>query len=184
MNQDKIELENIIKRLKEAAKVTTDTALAEKLEIGKGNVYIARQKNHIPPGWFFKISEKTGYSSDYLKKGKEPKKLKEYIKKEDQKKHPIVKAQNATYSKNGGYRPGEIKVSIEIKKAIDILESKTVYSNALMANIEAFYNALEVEKKHSECLGRIQELEKRLFEIEKKLEPEPEPEPEIDPEKV
>jgi len=56
-------------------------------------------------------------------------------------------------------------------KAFDILRSKSVYRNALMVNIEAFYSALEVEKKHSECLERIKNLEERLFELEKKLDP-------------
>ena len=57
-------------------------------------------------------------------------------------------------------------------KAFDILRSKSVYRNALMANIDAFYNALETEKKHSECMERIGKLEDRLAALEKEREPE------------
>lgn len=73
------------------------------------------------------------------------------------------------------YEPSKIKISVEIKRAIDILESNTIYSKALKDNIEAFYNALETEKKHSECLERIQKLEDRLAALEKEREPEKNP---------
>lgn len=168
ISPDLSKFEDIINRLKEAIGEKTDTALAERLGLTRQNIYAARQKDEVPPGWIFKISEETGYSLDWIKYGEEPKKLKRYAEKEDQKKHLTIKAENAAYSRNGGYEPSEIGVSIEIKKVIDILESKTSYSIALRATINAFYHALKLEKNQENLLDRIKDLENRIMDIEDK----------------
>ena len=78
ISRDLSKFEDIINRLKEAIGEKTDIALAERLGLTRQNIYAARQKDEVPPGWIFKISEETGYSLDWIKYGEEPKKLKRH----------------------------------------------------------------------------------------------------------
>lgn len=88
-------------------------------------------------------------------------------------KYESVKELDEDYNLHGGFKPRPEMLSRDhqmLGKAFDILRSRSVYRNALMANIEAFYNALEVEKKHSECMEIRQKLQ-AIIEIKKFCQP-------------
>ena len=58
--------EAAFKRLLTAARVKTDSALAQALELTPQSVSEARKKNRIPPGWAIIIAEKYQVSLDWL----------------------------------------------------------------------------------------------------------------------
>jgi len=88
--------------------------------------------------------------------------------------HPTtVREPDKMYEDHGGWKPRLLGEDYEYAgKVLKILESKTPYSVALKANIDAFYNAMETSKKYSECMEDIRRLELRIIELEKKLDPE------------
>ncbi len=80
-----------------------------------------------------------------------------------------VAAPESEYEKHGGWKPREIKVSIEIKKTIDILESDTVYATALVANINAFHQAIKTEHKLADQAAEIEILKKKCDDLIKRI---------------
>ncbi len=70
---------------------------------------------------------------------------------------------------HGGLKPKLVGENYEYaEKALKILASKTTYSIALRATINAFYNALKLEKNQENLLDRIKDLENRIMDIEDK----------------
>lgn len=58
-----------LKRLKQALNVDSDTAFSQILDVSQGSVSGAKKRGQIPHSWFFQVSEKTGYSIDWLFRG-------------------------------------------------------------------------------------------------------------------
>ena len=70
------------------------------------------------------------------------------------------------YDPHGGWRPRLVGEDYEYAgKVLKILESKTVYSSALKANIDAFYHALMSERS---LISEIRDLKERIDELEDK----------------
>lgn len=164
------EIGQIYSRLREI-KQARNLNTPQLLEAADINIHATEDETHFlgfPPYGLAleKIGAATDYNKDWILTGIGPKYLNA-----DQ-----VASPEAEYDLHGGGPPLRPEMKDKdhqmLGKAFDILRSKSVYQNVLMANIEAFFNALKAEKKHSECLRRIQELEERLFDLEKKLEPE------------
>ncbi len=85
----------------------------------------------------------------------------------------IIRESSGMYQKHGGYTPRLVGEDYEYAgKVLKILESKSRLSVALKANIDAFYDALETSKKHTQCMDDIRRLEQRIIELEKKPDPE------------
>ena len=61
-----------LKRLKEAADVKTDTALAHLLDITQGGFSGARRRGSIPHKWFVAISTRYGVNLEWLVSGTGP----------------------------------------------------------------------------------------------------------------
>lgn len=67
--------------------------------------------------------------------------------------------------------PNEIfKLSDAITMAVKVLESNTSYSVALYTNIQHFYRAILAENKIAQLEIQNEKLEKRMFNLEKKLQ--------------
>ena len=82
---------------------------------------------------------------------------------------PTVEEKSNGYDLHGGWKPRLVGEDYEYAgKALEILASKTTYSIALRANINAFYNALAAEKNQDELLEKIKNLENRIDELEDK----------------
>lgn len=73
------------------------------------------------------------------------------------------------YDLYGGLKPRLVGEDYEYAgKALEILASKTAYSIALRANINAFYNALKADMNQEDMRKTIEALETRIAEIEDK----------------
>jgi len=73
------------------------------------------------------------------------------------------------YDLHGGWKPRLVGEDYEYAgKVLKILESKSIYSAALKANIDAFYNALTLEQNQQNLKNQIQNLENRITEMEDK----------------
>jgi len=85
-----------------------------------------------------------------------------------------VAAPDKEYDPHGGWKPRpEMKTDINrmLGFTYQILSSESIYSNALAANINAFYVALTGEQKLDKALEMIQDLGNRLEALEEKPEP-------------
>ncbi len=87
----------------------------------------------------------------------------------------VVRTPEEEYDPHGGWQPRKIKISLEVKKTIDILESDTIYTTALVANINAFHRAIQTEKDLGDTrvqlknqADKIETLERRLAALEEK----------------
>jgi transcriptional regulator with XRE-family HTH domain len=80
-----------------------------------------------------------------------------------------VVAQREAYNKGweGGTEGG--KITELFTKVAELLESSSVYRQALAANINAFYQALRTEDKNRDLEAKVQTLESRLAAVEEKL---------------
>ena len=91
---------------------------------------------------------------------------------------PHVSSPEPEYQKHGGWKPQTDAKDWEmVGKALTILSSGTIFSQALAANIHAFFHALDLDQTVKDQAGRIDNLEKecedlkdRLTALEKRLE--------------
>ena len=62
--------------------------------------------------------------------------------------------------------PDDLKTSTLISKAIDVLESKTVFRTALASNINAFHLSIDMTRRQDNTDAPIEALEKRVNGLE------------------
>ena len=146
-------------RMLTALNVRNDSSLAKFLAISPAGVSSAKSKQKIPRGWFEKICRETGISYAWLT-GEEPveKPVSLHIETPPTPLPPMEplrtsppppstgKQEHVSQRKNN---PEKFNVAEIISQAIEVLESDTVFSNALVTSIKAFHKALDAEKQIS-----------------------------------
>jgi len=145
------ETEGVLNRLKEACNVKSDTKLATILRIRRQGIGAARKKEKIPHSWIFKISEQTGYSTDWLGYGKGSKKI-------DERKKDAPGSEGTLYNKveeNAG-RVVEQEFAFNRAEKLPDPELKKVFIESIR-KLTAY-----LEK-------RVEELEKENADLKKQL---------------
>jgi hypothetical protein len=171
-----IETEEIIGRLKEALRVTSDGQLANYLSISRQNIGAARKRHDVPPGWIYKVASLTGCSMDWLRFGYGAKIREEYKTEESYQTGQIASPQSPFQISR---RPGSVieglhdEDSTGFGAAVEMLAK--IYSsgdklliNTINANIRAFCEAIDRKQGEQHSTKQLENLKKRLSKTEKK----------------
>ena len=144
----------ILGRMKAATKTTSDTALAKILNLRQSSISGAKERQSIPPAWAVQIAQDYGVSLDWLMFGKGEAKREATQERPEPAQAPPVRAETvATIYNDMGqeeFNMGEI-----LAQTIDILNSKTVYTTAIVSNIKAFHKAIATEKKIDDMQAQL-----------------------------
>lgn len=137
-----------LERLKQAAGVTTDTALASYLGIKQGSISGAKSRGRIPAKWFLNVAQKSGRSVEWLKNGIQP----------------VSPIYNGMEQPEGNCLPNapQPKVSELLAKTAEVLESGGIYQTALTSNIEAFHNSVVMETRLKATEAKMDETQDSL----------------------
>jgi hypothetical protein len=147
--------DGILRRLKMTFGVETDTDLAKALELQQGSISKAKQKRVIPPSWITTVALSKGVSADWLLTGEGEMRRGSFI---DAAQARLV---NDTVEKLQGWTPPSpdaasisndrnrrsISIADMLAKTAKVLESDTVYREALYSNIEAFHHGVTMDER-------------------------------------
>jgi hypothetical protein len=148
-------------------KKASDVAAA--LGISQSSVSGSKRRGNIPDGWYPIIADKFGVSADWLRTGEgEMRRGLKFkpaaLPNQDMDPtvgsggfvdlvagSPAAQERKAGNANNGGdFGLGDVEnfdVGEVLAQTIDILNSKTVYTTAIVSNIKAFHKAITTEKK-------------------------------------
>jgi len=168
-NKPENDFELVLARLKAVFDVETDTDLAKKLDLKQGSISTAKQKKSVPPTWITAVALKHGISADWLLTGEGEMRRGLKFKPAalpNQDMDPTVgsggffdqaasrlaaQSRNAGSANNGSdFGLGDVEnfdMGEVLAQTIDILNSKTVFTTAIVSNIKAFHKAITTEKK-------------------------------------
>lgn len=148
--------EEVIDRIKIALNTDKDTVVAEALNLQITAFYNRRKNGSLPLKNIINWANKKQVSVDWLVTGKGFLVLTDaeidLVKKNNDGHHDIPTDQPT--------------ITELITKTIEILESKTVYGNALSANIQAFHKAATLEQKFNELQVGMNKMEGRITAVE------------------
>jgi hypothetical protein len=176
MGSSAAETENIIGRLKEALQVKSDGQLANYLGISRQNIGAARKREDVPPGWIYKVAALTGCSMDWLRFGHGSKIRGEY-QTEGLNHGGRIASRQAPFDPRDG-RFDELRHdadSLGFGDAVEMLAK--IYSsgdklliNTINANIRTFCEAIDRRHREQRSTRQLENLKKRLIDIEKQME--------------
>jgi hypothetical protein len=173
------ETEKIIGRLKEALKVKSDGQLANYLGISRQNIGAARKREDVPPGWIDKVATLTGCSMDWLRFGKGPRIRAAYTTNGLHHGGQIA-SQQSPYDPRGEQQPGPgdklrqeadsfgFGAAVEMLAKIYSSEDEMLIST-INANIRAFCEAIDNKQRQQKSTQQLENLKKRLLNIEQQL---------------
>lgn len=181
------EIEQIIKRFMVALKVNSASKLASKLNISPQAISGAKQRGEIPPGWFQKIADISGFSYDWLRFGDGPRLRAGYVVEMPHVDERSLRNKSDDYDLHGGWSPRDINefAGVEkgqgfgyaVEKLSRIFSSKNkAFIRAINANLDVFTEAIDSKEnerlaKEGErlALKKIDDLASRLRIIEQQL---------------
>lgn len=158
----------ILDRLKDATNTKSDTAFAKALGLRQSSVSGAKKRGQIPPTWGVQVAEMTGASLDWLLLGESG--------------QPLCRVNRTATSKSKGedaqVKQGamagdgpDFNTAEIISKTIEILESKTVFTTAIVSNIEAFHEAIQMKHEMQRFKVEMQtETAKMINDIHKEVD--------------
>jgi hypothetical protein len=178
-NREKVK--NILLTLANHLKVKKIKGLAKFLEQDQNKLYSWIHHGNIADTGCI-LSKIPYISLEWLKTGREPMMVldaenfeayKKNIEREEKGKQGEIIA-TIEPGKKQNESPGEddqIKFSIAemVTKTVEILESKTLYKQALSSNINAFHKALMGEQQMENLNGKIERMEKEMHEMKQLL---------------
>jgi hypothetical protein len=161
--------DEVFSRIMAAVGTTKAVDVANALGISQQSISGAKSKAKIPEKWLSKISDKYGVSTDWLRTGEgEMRRGLKFkpaaLPNQDMDPtvgsggfvdlvagSPAAQSRNAGSANNGSdFGLGDVEnfdVGEVLAQTIDILNSKTVYTTAIVSNIKAFHKAITTEKK-------------------------------------
>jgi len=183
--------DDILSRMRQACGVTGDKKLSEELGITYSAITAARKRGTIPPAWYVAVSEKYGVSMDWLRTGEgettrggaQFAKIRPGERWDD----PLPGSEDGPLWKAGLYQrhkeepepqPSiyndsprkDVSIADLLAKTARVLESNTVYREALHSNIEAFHHGVVLDErvnKMEEQFGQaLASLQEQLREIQ------------------
>ena len=170
--------EKIINRLKEALNAKSDGQLATYLGISRQNIGAARKREDVPTGWIYKVAELTGCSMDWLSFGKGPKIRVEYTGNGTPSAGRIASPESPYGFQDGSDSRPAVDSYQDAKgsgfgAAVEMLAR--IYSsgdsdliNAVNSNIKAICETIESRQREQRSTKELEDLKKRLIELEKK----------------
>lgn len=132
--------DDILSRVKRLLDTESDKDVASAIDMRPNTFHMRKKNNSIPLIEFVALADSKKVNMDWLIYGVGP------IYK-DKNPKPENHDQSVTDNTSQAGGPGYGKITDLITKTIEILESNTVYSVALSANIDAFHEATRTEKK-------------------------------------
>ncbi len=147
--------EEILGRLKLVFGVETDTDFARCMGFKQGSVSGAKQKQAIPPAWIMEVAVSKGVSADWLLTGEgemrrgtstettQANLVKETVGKLQGWTPPSPDAASISNDRNRR----SISIADMLAKTAKVLESDTVYREALYSNIEAFHHGVTMDER-------------------------------------
>ena len=144
-------------RMLSSINAKNDSSLAKFLAISPAGVSSAKSKQKIPQAWFDKICQETGISPSWLM-GDQPieKQASLDLKSPAPLSNKNVPKCPVPASSRQAASP-EFNVAEIISQAIEVLESKTEFSQALVASIRAFHKAMHTEKQITDFNAEMME---------------------------
>jgi len=141
--------DEIIVRLLEATGSKRKMELCQFLGVGTEAIRSAKQRGKIPSSWFIDVSERTGYTVEWLRNGTGQK---------------LKVAQDPPASPSG------ISVQEDLNIAAKVLVSNTPYSVALHLNIHQFGKAVDEQSRIEDQEVVIQQLQQESSFMKKEVE--------------
>ncbi len=185
------DFEPTLDRMKTACRAKSDKMLADALDVKHSTITTSRRRGAVPASWLLTISDKTGVSVDWLRTGEGEMKRggAQFAKirpgerwddpRPDSEDGPLWKAglyqrhkeepepQPSIY--NDSPRK-DVSIADLLAKTARVLESNTVYREALHSNIEAFHHGVVLDErvnKMEEQFGQaLASLQEQLREIQ------------------
>jgi hypothetical protein len=164
-NKPANDFDEILSRMRKACGVNSDKKLSEKLGVTYSAITAARKRNTIPPVWYVTISEKSDVSMDWLHTGEGemkrdgmrfagPSTTRKMLAGETVEAPANDDRQGIRENVERFLRPDLVEPSHKapsigdlLAKTAKVLESDTVYRDALHSNIEAFYHGVTLDQK-------------------------------------
>lgn len=179
--------DDILGRLKLVFGVETDTDFARSMGFRQGAVSSAKQKQAIPPAWITEVALSKGISADWLLTGEGEMRrdgarfasvtqTRELMQGKMPESAAPVAPERPAKEDDTHSRPniGDLLV-----KTAQVLESDTVYSRALVSNIEAFHHGVltdqrvdHLERELNQALSSIQSQLAQLRDESKEIKAE------------
>jgi len=166
--------EGVLSRLKEAAGVKSDTALAKVLGVKQSSISSAKNRRQIPTHWVFQISENFLYSADWLFFGIPPKKLRTDSAAEQEYKSEEMSQKGASAQIYNDQRASKSETSLNVSelllKTAKILDSETVYAHALSSNISAFHDSIQLKEEINHIHEKYKEVNEKMERFSEELQ--------------
>lgn len=127
--------------------------VANALGISQQSISSAKAKQKIPAEWYIQVAEASGASMDWLVTGEgEMRRGAAPAATQAAAERPARLAEAPAHYNDSGenFDMGEV-----LAQTIDILNSKTVYTTAIVSNIKAFHKAITTEKKIDDMQHRL-----------------------------
>lgn len=166
--------EEILGRLKLVFGVETDTDFARCMGFKQGSVSGAKQKQAIPPAWIMEVAVSKGVSADWLltgegemRRGTSTETTQANLVKETVGKlqaWTLPHSEAASISDDNRQR--SISIADMLAKTAKVLESDTVYREALYSNIEAFHHGVTMDERLSKMDSKFDQVTQRLDALE------------------
>lgn len=144
-------------RMLSAINARNDSSLAKFLSISPAGVSSAKSKQKIPQAWFDKISQETGISPSWLMGDQGFEKQAALDLEIPTPVSHKKKSSRATPTPPTLPDPLDFNVAEIISQAIEVLESKTDFSQALVTSIRAFHKAMQTEKQITDFNAEMME---------------------------
>lgn len=163
--------------MKHVTDTKSDTAFARAIGIRQSSVSAAKERQSIPPAWAVQIAETHGVSIDWLMfgEGSQARKKNEEIVRETVEKlqgwsppEPPAPQAEAQGDHIYGSAPARRDISIAdmLAKTARVLESDTVYREALYSNIEAFHHGVTMDERLGKMDAKFDQVMQRLDALE------------------
>lgn len=140
---------------------TRDVDLANALGISQQSVYGAKSRQRIPDSWYSIIADKYGASSDWLRTGDGAMSRGDAA---DSPSHTEPAPNDHKYGNEPRRR--DISIADALAKTAKVLESDTVYREALYSNIEAFHHGVTMDERLSRMDSKFDQVMSRLDALE------------------
>ena len=154
----------VFSRIMEAVGSKKDVDLANALGISPQSVYGVKNRQKIPDGWYAIIADKFDVSMDWLRTG-EGEMRRGAAPAATERTAQQADAQGCHIYGNASARR-DVSIADMLTKTARVLESDTVYREALYSNIEAFHHGVTMDERLGKMDAKFDQVMQRLDALE------------------